>query len=81
VCGSQEFFPQVFGERWFLLAPWTRTELLLLRDLVKGYLQRACLVRGAALGVLWGDKMVVVVLVLWGEEAPFRLLLSSGRFQ
>jgi hypothetical protein len=34
-CGSRNFLAQVFGERWLLLAPWVRTELHILRYLVK----------------------------------------------
>jgi hypothetical protein len=39
-CGSRDLLAQVFGERRFLLAPWMRTELHILRDPVKGYLAR-----------------------------------------
>jgi hypothetical protein len=45
-CGSRDLLAHVFRERWFLLAPWIRTELHILRDLLKSYLQRAYLVRG-----------------------------------
>jgi hypothetical protein len=50
-CGSQDLLAQVFSERRFLLAPWIRTELHILRDLVRSYLQRACLVRLRVSGV------------------------------
>jgi hypothetical protein len=52
-CGSRDL-TQVFGEQWFLLAPWIRIELHILRDLLKSYLQRACFVRGDCIGSLVG---------------------------
>jgi hypothetical protein len=53
-CGSRDLLAKVFGEQWLLLAPWIRTELHLLRDLVKSYPQRACLVRGDCIGGVVG---------------------------
>jgi hypothetical protein len=53
-CGSRDLLAQVFGEWRFLLVPWIRTDLHILRDLVKLYLQRVCLVRGDCIGSLVG---------------------------
>jgi hypothetical protein len=50
-CTSRNFLAQVFGERRLLLAPWIRTELHILRDLVeKLRLEMVVVV------VVWGEK-------------------------
>jgi hypothetical protein len=53
-CGSRTLLAHVFGERRLLFAPWIRTEVNLLRNLVASYLQRACLVRADCIGSLVG---------------------------
>jgi hypothetical protein len=53
-CGSRDLLAQVFSERRFLLAPWIRIKLHILRDLVESYLQRAYLVSDDCIGSLLG---------------------------